>query len=298
MNILWLSPFGSGWSLAYKLRQAGHHVVYHCPDPGNLNGRGYLPAVTGPRWESYVPKADLLVCDEAPPSRQTRRSWLPSDLVMTLNQARRRGVPYLGPLPTTELLERDPRYAAKVVKKLFGASFPQGSDRPEVPHVLLEAREELREERWWSLDPDGHWFELTRTFDPARGWVRDVVVPDGNGAEGVHSLIDPLTSLIQRLGFHGYINFRYEHSVESKIAEVKAIRTSFLFPAIFAQCQSLLAGPRQAATAVTWYAGTEAPPSLDTPGFFGGELHAGPDALPLAHGPICGASVVSHAKPK
>ena len=78
MKIVWVSPNGDGWSLAYRLRELGNKVVMY--NPKNKNGQGYLPQVTSAAWLDYARKADLVVCDGVPDSRRTRRSWSSSDL--------------------------------------------------------------------------------------------------------------------------------------------------------------------------------------------------------------------------
>ena len=118
MRILWISPYGEGWSMAEKLRQLGHKVVLiNCE---NKNGLGYLPMASKADLEHYVNRADTVVVDSTFESRKTRRSWEPSDNVLAISaMVKKRGVPYVGPTPTTELLENDPRYLGKMLRR-FG----------------------------------------------------------------------------------------------------------------------------------------------------------------------------------
>ena len=137
MKIVWVSPFGDGWAIAYRLREAGHKVVY-VPLNGTRNGEGFLPRLDpAEHWQDYAKKADVTFVDATPASRRTRRSYEPSDLSLELARLRHFGVPLIGPTPTSELIQNDPRYFRKTMRRLGLLSDAGGvSSGTRAPHDL------------------------------------------------------------------------------------------------------------------------------------------------------------------
>lgn len=109
------------------MRQAGDKIIYWTPDPHNDAGRGWIPRASNAEWPTYAKAADLIIVDGNFPSRRTRRSWGPSRWVDEL-AAIRRDAPdkYIGPVPTSELVENDQRYQRKVLVR-FGMVCAQGA---------------------------------------------------------------------------------------------------------------------------------------------------------------------------
>lgn len=245
MKIAWVSPSGDGWSIAYKLRQAGHRVVYCCPDQPRLApvpGEGFLPTVTGPQWVSYAERSDLVLVDANFASRPTRRSWEPSDGVRDLQQLRHRGVRVIGPTPATELLENDPRYFRKVLKKV-------GLTAGEMPvsHASLEATAAVTVTR----DPDGRCYLVFRHRHllgdgngPDLGNLGDIVVPVPASVKLVQDTIGKLDGFLDRTGFNSYLNV--DVAVTEHELRVCNVQARFIYPAIFCmiadQLSALLPG--------------------------------------------------------
>lgn len=232
MKIMWVSPHGDGWSIAAKLRDSGNRVVYWCPDHKNKNGANLLPQASAASWLSYATRSDLVIVDGNFDSRPTRRSWEPSDAVRDLQQLRHRGVRVVGPTPTTELLENDPRYLRKFLGRA-GLS----TDIAVVGEVVMVTI---------SLDPDGRCFLVFRHRHllgegngPELGNLGDVVVPIPSDLKLVKSTVDRVYSLIERTGFSSYLNLALtvtEHGVH-----VDSVHCRFIYPAVFSQVAHLLA---------------------------------------------------------
>jgi len=302
VKIVWLSPEGDGWSLAYKLREQGEKVVYW--NPTNENGAGYLPKVTDAAWVDYARKADVVVCDATPPSRKTRRSWEPSELSFALQELRHHGVPVIGPTPTTELVENDPRYQRKTLRRfgLLNAAglHPIPSARPPQEPVQVTI----------SREPFGTHRLLFRETATDGNHV-SVALPIQAGGL-VNRTTDLLENLLRRVGHSTHVNL---HAVltESDLY-VTGVSMGFLYPDICAQLGDLLVAwgvvngvqegapnqepPSAPTLAVTLFQNSEQPPRaldelLDEPGVFGAEVHA-PDGDRMhtqAHGLILGALV-------
>ena len=214
MKILWISPYGEGWAMAYKLRAAGNKVVLWS---GNKNGLGYLPQVAKADLESYITKADMVVMDANAASRPTRRSYEPSDLVMMLNAAvKKRGIPYIGPIPTSELIENDSRYCAKVLRRL-------GLEASIISDSLS----------WLSADPSGS-TSLIVSSTEAGVTTSDVGIPSSLRSKP----IEKLTDFLRGIGYNGYLNVQLTVGFDG--SHIGAIKTSFLYPAIFGQFGSSL----------------------------------------------------------
>lgn len=290
MKIVWVSPNGDGWSLAYRLRELGNKVVLY--NPKNKNGQGYLPTVTSAAWLDYARKADLVVCDGVPDSRKTRRSWSASDLSVDLQQLRHSGVSILGPTPTTELLHNDPRYRKKILSR-HGLDY--ASDIPDGAVCVTVSR-----------DPNaGYWiiFRHRRLLGdhngPELGNLGDVVLPLIKGEPIVKNTLGRFDGFIDTIGYRGYLNL--DLSVTKHKLQVRDVTTSFLYPAVFVQFPSLLLGSDQPIVpglAVTLLdlerneSDRLAQELLDYPGVFGAELHRKPEeGGTYLHGSFVGAVV-------
>lgn len=291
MKLFWLSPWGDGWSIAAKIRDAGNKVVYYCPDVNNKNGLGYLPTASEANWESLANKSDLVVCDGVSPSRRTRRSWCPSDTVQRLTTLKKRGVPYIGPVPTTELLTNDERYRQKILSK-FVLTAPTGIGGPvfvisfapnRTTHIVLRHRE------LWGMENG-----------PDTGNLGDVVIPIDSKSQ-LSQRFNKLVEFLHSLQHSSYINIHCE-TTESKIG-VTAITSGFLYPSIFAQLPDLLNviagrddGPspevRLAVSLLDMNGDTDTSTDhlLSHDGFFGGEIHRDPETgVSRGHGAFLGA---------
>lgn len=296
MKLFWLSPFGDGWAMAAKIRDAGNKVVYYCPDVNNKNGLGLLPRATEANWEALANKSDLVICDGVFPSRKTRRSWHPSDAVQRLTQLKKRGVPYIGPTPTTELITNDERYRQKILNR-----FALGSAVPAVPAVPNGAKV------WLSISPGGDRYLLLRhrnTWDEGNGEdlgnLGDVVIPLNLKSELVKRF-NKLMEFLQGVHQTSYSNFALAVS-ETNIA-VNDCSMGFLYPAIFTQLPDLLSlisgvsdspAPevRLAVSLLNCQGDTNAPGDqlLDHDGFFGGEIHKSLETGEIVtHGGFLGA---------
>lgn len=235
MKILWISPFGDGWSMAHKLREAGNKVVYFCPEPGNTNGLGYLPRATEASWYRFAERSDLVVVDANFPSRQTRRSWEPSDYSLRLQQLRHKGVNVLGPTPTTELLENDLRYCRKVLGRVgLQPSASADSSTIAVPVTV-------------SCDPEGRSYLVFRHRTllgdgngPELGNLGDVTIPVPSNIKLVRQVVEPLHGFFSRIGYNGYINVATK-ATDGNLS-VESVHCRFIYPAVFAQFSSSLVG--------------------------------------------------------
>jgi len=301
MRIMWVSPHGDGWGIAYRLRQAGHKVVLY--NPKNKNGAGYLPQATDATWYDLAKKSDLLVCDGTPDSSHTRRSMEASDLVRALAQLKHDGVPYTGPLPTTELLENDPRYLAKHCARLaIRMPVATGATMPSLVRCTL------------TISPAGEIYMVWRYHHlwgngngPAIGNLADLVFRIRYDCELVKQL-KGLTDFLRGIGFNGYLNVAVRLTEER--LEVESIACRFLYPAIFCQFPDLLNSTEHLGSdsadgqhdtirlAVSLLRFDEDSPAeakglTDQPGFFGCEMHLDPEAGERSHGRFVGAIVAS-----
>ena len=292
MKVFWLSPHGDGWSMAAKIRDAGNKVVYYCPDPNNKNGLGLLPRAAEANWETLAGKSDLVICDCVFPSYKTRRSWCPSDAVQRLTQLKKRGVPYIGPTPTTELLTNDARYRQKILSGFaLGSLVPNAGGRKVwlsvspagIPYLVLRHRE------CWA---DGNGADL--------GNLGDVVVP----IDCKSQLVQRFTKLVEFLHnvqHTSYANFFL--SIHEGDIAVDRCDMGFLYPAIFTQLPDLLSlisgvsnspAPevRLAVSLLNCQRDSNTPADhlLDHDGFFGGEIHKSPEGGEIVcHGEFIGA---------
>lgn len=276
MKIVWLSPYGNGWSIAHRIREAGNKVILWTP---TQNGSGYLPTIPWSQAETMVNKADLVVCDNNFPSRPTRRSWEASDQVMMLNAiVKKRGVPYVGPLPTTELIENDPRYMKKVAKR---CGLPLSGEVGAEPAILL------------SLDPSGKLFLVLRERSETLN-LCDVCIPCPTVPKLANELFDKLVGFTRSIGYNGYLNI--ELTVGPEGPNATRLGTGFLYPAIFAQWSLPPASSigLTASTILNEHSTTRDAAALHhllkNPVFFGCELHTEGES-PSIHGEILGATV-------
>lgn len=290
MKIVWVSPNGDGWSLAYRLRELGNKVVLY--NPKNKNGQGYLPQVTSAAWLDYARKADLVICDGVPDSRRTRRSWSSSDLSVDLQQLRHSGVPVLGPTPTTELLHNDPRYRKKILSR-HGLDYSPDLGEGAVPVTV-------------SRDPSGlcwlifrHRHLLGDHNGPELGNLGDVVLPLVKDEPLINNTLGRFSSFLDTIGYRGYLNL--DLAITKSKLQVRDVTTSFLYPAVFVQFPSLLLGSNQPVVpglAITVLdlerneGDRMCQELLDNPGVFGAELHRKPDeGGTYLHGGFAGAVV-------
>lgn len=112
MKVLWVSPTGSGLSVAQKVRDAGHQVVAY--------GAGdVLPTVDQPFLFTFAKAADLVVVDGPFKLEQNKRSWKPAKDALFFDEVRRNhDIVALGPTPTVDLLVGDRRYFRKWCDRL------------------------------------------------------------------------------------------------------------------------------------------------------------------------------------
>lgn len=292
MRVTWVSPNGSGWALAYRLREAGNKVVYYNPSK-NKNGSGYLPTVTEAEWLDYAKKSDLVVCDDVPDSRRTRRSWSPSDLTMDLHGLRRSGIPVLGPTPTTELVQNDARYRRKILAR---HGLHEGDDAKGDLHVTV------------SRDPEGQTFLIFRHRQllgdqngPDLGNLGDVVIPVAATEPLITHTLGKLDGFLDPVRHRNYLSL--DLAVSEPELKVRSVHTGFLYPAIFVQFADLLlashnrsVSPGIAVTVLDFEADkgdrrtTE--DVLQYGGVFGAEVHREPEERgPVLHG-LFGFAVV------
>ena len=289
MKIVWVSPNGDGWSLAYRLRELGNKVVMY--NPKNKNGQGYLPQVTSAAWLDYARKADLVVCDGVPDSRRTRRSWSSSDLSVDLQQLRHSGVPVLGPTPTTEPLHNDPRYRKKILTR---HELDYAPDVVDGVHVTV------------SRDPNGTPWLIFRHKNllgpgngPELGNLGDVVLP-ASGYPIVKNTVGRFDDFLNTIGYRGYLNLDLVCTKQK--LQCRDVTTSFLYPACFVQFPNLLIAsgdqPVVPGLAVTLLdlerneSDRLVQELLDNPSVFGAELHRKPEeGGSYLHGSFAGAVV-------
>ena len=293
MRIVWVSPWGDGWALAYRLREAGNRVVYASD---STNGQGYLPQVPMKAYLEYARRADLVVVDGNWASRPTRRSWSPSDEVLALQQLRREGISVIGPTPTTELLENDTRYARKALRRLgISEARPPGNPVPQ-PVVRLVL----------SRDPAGnaslvfrHRHLLADSNGPEIGNLGDVVLHVDSNQPLVQRIAKPFEGLLKRVAFTSHLNL--DLALTAVDAQVCALQTRFIYPAIFAQFADLLGTgevPHEVGIAITLLnlnSDNVSPIEgfCDIPGFYGAEIHRAFERgdTSISHGRFVGATV-------
>lgn len=276
MKIVWISPQGDGWSLAYRLRELGNRVVLY--NPKNKNGQGYLPEVTSAAWMDYGMKADLVVCDGVPDSRRTRRSWSASDLSVDLQQLRHSGIPVLGPTPATELLHNDLRYRKKILLR-HNLDYVQDGVEDAIPLTV-------------SRDPNGgcwlvfrHRHLLGDGNGPELGNLGDVVFPLVKSKPLAQDTVGKLDNFVETLSYRGYLNL--DCLVSDNKLQVRDVTTDFLYPACFVQFPNLLVSelkqtvvPGIAVTLVQIDSDKRdslLEDLLEYPGVFGAELHRKPE---------------------
>lgn len=294
MKVLWLSPYGDGWSIAAKLRTGGEKVILVSPKD-NRNGEGYLPKIAlETDWLSYAEKSDVVIVDNVFPSLQTKRSWNPSQESLGLATIKKKGVPVIGPLPTMELLENDERYARKILYKfsLPRADFKSGDDYA----VRL------------TLSTDGiNWYICWRH----KALLGGVSPRLGNLGDLILKLTPcPLTQEFNYLvefvfahGKAGYLHLSTVFDAEGHFY-IEGIRTGFLYPAIFGQFPDLLSSNtngehsdlRLAVTLLQFDRDGQTAPEavVNQPGFFGCQLHREDTQAAQGstfHGPFGGALV-------
>lgn len=280
MRIFWASPFGSGWAIAETLRQAGNRVVYFNPSQ-NKNGLGFLPEATLSNWRTYAKKADLIVVDDNFTSRQTRRSFAPSDFVQDFAALRAHGMSYFGPTPTSELLEWDQRYLRKIIQRAGLQMSSAGDHGVVTPSVTLTV----------SRDPDGRLWLVDRRDGS------DLVLPLTAG-DPLCQKLEPLYRFLDSIKCSTYVNVDLE--VGPKHADVRGVHCRFSYPSIFVQLGSLLRrfGNEKpfmlgGAALTILQADHESPRTTEDlvklPGFFGVELHHETGGSTVAHGVLLGA---------
>lgn len=292
MKIVWVSPFGDGWSIAKKLRDAGNRIVYFCPEPGNKNALGYLPRVSEGQWYDFASKADLVVVDGNFPSRQTRRSWEPSDYSLKLQQLRHKGIPLIGPTPTTELLESDPRYLRKVLTR---AGLKPHADESGISVTV-------------SIDPEGRNYLIFRHRDllgdgrgPELGNLGDIAIPIPAHIKLVRQVIEPIRGFLGRVGYSGYINVAVSAGAD---LSVQSVHCRFIYPAVFAQFADLLSpllgensrkpriGLAVSLLRLDHQGPEEAQELIESPGFFPYQIHREAEDLgAIVNGEVLGAVV-------
>lgn len=306
MKILWVSPFGDGWSIAYRLREAGNRVVY-ANLAENGNGRGFLPEVPRPleNWPHFARRADLVFVDATPPSRRTRRGGFEaSDVSLELARLRFAGVPVIGPTPTTELLQNDPRYQRKILARL-GLPVPGApGDESEIGVRCTVSR-----------GPLGQASLLFREIEP-EGHLVDYVYPLAAQDRAGQQFIDNLADFAMSVQHSSYLNV--DVTISANALLINRVVTEPRYPAVFCQLGDLLGTsvlalqneqllglsdeypPRPRGLAVTLYRLQNDEPGsvegfVDEPGCFGGELSREQgeqsQTRDRAHGLLAGAIV-------
>ena len=297
MKIVWVSPFGWGWSVVDKLREAGHKVVYVSP---SRNGDGFLPRLAPEEaWQSYAKKADVTLVDATPASRRTRRSYDPSDLSFELSRLRHFGSPIIGPTPTAELIQNDPRYFRKTLRR-FGLH--------GVPAVGTDTNQHRPQSLFVTLGPFGQASATVRSED------FDAVIPLSVRDGLVQKCLGGLQGFLSETHFTSYVNAELVFVADDFY--VARLLVEPLYPAGFHMLGDLLGTgllasypdadqpgdqepPRSLGLAVVLNRLQEDPGSprnipLDLPGFFGAELHAAEGQEPKVaepHGLVLGALV-------
>lgn len=305
MRILWMSPEGDGWGIAYKLREAGHKVVYWGPDPENKNGLGLLPRIPEADWQDYAKRSDLVVVDANFASRRTRRSWEPSDEVLELQSLRRHGVHIIGPTPTTELFQNDRRYQRKLLARSGLESTPTipTSD----PTTLARC----------TLGPFGQ-TSLGFRFRAGEVNLQESVFPVAPDNRLITQVLGGFQSLIERTGHSSYLHFDVVLGPNDEVNVVQVL-TQFVYPGALCHLGDLLATfgdgcrldnpdhqggtppdepSRPFSCALTLVRlddqdGASLDGFLDEPGVFGAEVHRGDgkQPQPVPHGLVVGALV-------
>jgi hypothetical protein len=211
MRIFWASPRGQGWGLAAAMRKAGDKVVLWVPDPYNDAGKGWLPRAGPTEWRLYAEKADLIIVDGNFQSRRTRRSWGPSRWVEELSDLRRDAPErYIGPVQTSELLENDPRYLKKVLKR-----FDIASHEGPLPEASIAVS--------LHIDAPGHPSVVIRKEGA------DWSVPIPPGAKLALSL-SKLVEFLRHIKYRGPL--AADLSVSEEAVAVRGLTTGFLYPAV------------------------------------------------------------------
>ena len=309
MKIVWVSPFGDGWAIAYRLREAGHKVVY-VPLNGTRNGEGFLPRLDpAEHWQDYAKKADVTFVDATPASRRTRRSYEPSDLSLELARLRHFGVPLIGPTPTSELIQNDPRYFRKTMRRLGLLSDAGGvSSGTRAPHALGHLQR-----LFLSAGPFGQTALVVRARREST--IADAVFPIAADHRGTASLLGGLQGFLAEIGHSSYINAEFV-PVGEDLHVIRLILEP-LYPACFHLLGDLLGTGLLASYPETYQASYQEPPRslglavvlnrlqeepdgprdipLNISGFFGAELHAARQGqepeIAEAHGLTLGALI-------
>lgn len=280
---MWISPDGDGWAVAAKLREAGNKVIYFCPDPNNKNGLGYLPRVSEAEWLHYAKRSDLVIVDNNFDSRRTRRSFAPSKYVEDLGAVRRLpNVQYIGPVPTSELIENDLRYQAKIAKRL-------GLNYTRTANGIGSEANGLRVTLSYSIGQGIAWLVwrhknlLGDNNGPDVGNLGDCCVPISFDTPLCTVTLQKVTQFFEKIKFTSYINLSL--CLDNKNARVCDITTGFLYPAIFCQ----FAGLPSIGLAVTLFRFEDQSQTVDlVPGFFPANVEASGKIIGSFAGAVAG----------
>jgi hypothetical protein len=119
LKVLWVSPTGSGLSVAQRVKAAGHQVVTY--------GTGEdMPTIDTPHLFTFAKAADLVIVDGPFPLTPNKRSLMPARDALFFDEVRRNhDIVALGPTPTVDLLVGDRRYFRKWCDRL---SIPYARD--------------------------------------------------------------------------------------------------------------------------------------------------------------------------
>lgn len=182
MKVLWVSPTGSGLSVAQRVRDAGHQVV-------SYGGETDLPKIEQAYVYTFAKAADLVVVDGAFPVEKTKRSFKPSKDSLFFDEVRRNhDIIALGPTPTVDLLVGDRRYFRKWCERL-GIAYSPSTDNSWSSGAWFRANE---------IVPPGPYLDAWKPIFKAvgfRGWfaLHGEVTASGPVVSGCSASWEPST---------------------------------------------------------------------------------------------------------
>ena len=182
MKVLWVSPTGSGLSVAQRVKDAGHQVVTY-------GSADVLPEVATPYLYTFAKAADLVVVDGPFPLALNKRSFVPAKDALFFDEVRRNhDIVALGPTPTVDLLVGDRRY------------FRKWCDRLSIPYAR-DAAGDWTSGAWFRANdivPPGPYLESWKPLFKAigfRGWfeLKGEMTSNGPVVSGCSAVWTPET---------------------------------------------------------------------------------------------------------